>query len=349
MNGFKDEQPKIGTGEGESPLAPPPQPKVDVRTMESDLKSLQETGGQAARPYAPPPAGGQPQEPVFQPPQVETPPPPPTVPSRPADISAITPSPEKKKGKKSVIVLIVILVIIGAVAAGYFFVYPALFPSAPEEVTQPPPAEEPPVTEEPPAQEPEGPSAANLPTVSTYSSYFKTQADASQDITLITALLDSFRELIPYAASTETSFKEIVVKNQNGQVIAFSGLMPLIAPNFFDSTTLNYFEDNYNVFVYTNEDGTWLGFIAKLKEGVDAGAIQSRMNALQNDSNDKNFFLVDVGEMGAWRDGTVKTKPTSLVDFTQTGATLSYAWFENFLLISTNLNGATEAATRLGF
>src|SRR3990167_7902408 len=48
--------PPLSTGEGESPLANPLAPKIDMRTMESDKNSSKESGGAAPRPYVPPPA-----------------------------------------------------------------------------------------------------------------------------------------------------------------------------------------------------------------------------------------------------------------------------------------------------
>ena len=39
----EEQKPKLDTGEGETPLTTPP--KIDIRTMSSDKKSLEEGGG----------------------------------------------------------------------------------------------------------------------------------------------------------------------------------------------------------------------------------------------------------------------------------------------------------------
>jgi hypothetical protein len=70
---------------------------------------------------------------------------------------------------------------------------------------------------------------------------------------------------------------------------------------------------------------------------------------LQKSDNLSNYFLEDVGLKKDWQDGKVKNKPTSLVNFEKTGATLSYTWFDSYLLLSTNLEGAENVATLLGY
>lgn len=361
---WSEGQAKIGTGEGESPLAPPPQPKMDMRTMESDLRSIQETGGQTVKPYAPP-GGGMPPEPTFQPPQIETTPPasppPPTMPSGPATMTPLEPS--KPKGKGLWITLLIIIVVIGLAAVGYFFIYPALFPAdqpgqptvEPPPVETPPPApeEQPPIV--PPAEEPEPepepaePSADTLPTVSNHVSLFKTPADAVLDVTLPSATLSSFRSAILAAPITADGFREIVVRNSLGQPIALSGLMPLLVPGFFDAATLARFEEDVTLFVHSASGQVHLGYVAKLRDNADVGQAQERMSALQQDSANGNLFLAAPGELGVWRDGTIAGKPASVVDFSQPGATLGYVWLEKNLLLTTSLAGGEEAAERLGF
>ncbi len=360
------EELKIGPGEGEVPL---------MRTMESDLKSLQESGGQSVRPYIPQEKKEsissetqvKPEE-TFQPPQPEV-----SSPTPPPSTSETTqPKPSFKFPKKIFFLgALVLIVLLGGGALGYFFVYPALFgektaleTEAP--VTQPQPSPEtplPPPSEEPalPQETQEQPTSSettsvseepaitfNLPSISEHLSFFKTKPE-TVEIKLTEPNLNALKSAIAFSPSETPSLKELLIKTPDDKYLAFSGLMPLIVPQFFNQETLNYFEEDYTAFVYTNSQGTWLGFIAKLKENVNISAIQDRMSALQKDQDNKNFFLVDVGEAKPWTDGFVKGKPSSLGPFSKEGATLSYTWFERYLLISTHLEGAERAATLLGF
>ena len=73
------------------------------------------------------------------------------------------------------------------------------------------------------------------------------------------------------------------------------------------------------------------------------------MSAMQNDPDLVNLFLNDPGAVGTWKDGSVLNHATSEISFSKAGSTLSYTWFDRYLLVSTNLNAAKEAATRLGY
>jgi hypothetical protein len=344
-----DEQLKIDTGEGEVPLAPPSSQNLDARTMESDLKSLQETGGQNVKSYTPTPTPSK-EEPTSREQMFEPPSDIPPTGAAPTAVPPPTPLP-KKKSKIGPVVAVTVL-IIAAAAVGYFIVYPALVPSFIEEEIAPPVSESPPEVispEQEPPIIPPAPSALNLPTIETHLSYFTSPADSVRQAVLVIADINSFHETVGPRTGQTPTFEEIVVENQNGRVIAFSGLMPLLAPAFFNPNVLGYFENDYTLYAYTNSQGTWLGVIAKLRNDVDVSAIQNQMSGFQRDPDNRNFFLADPGAMGVWRDGAIKDKPSSIVDFERNDATLSYAWFDKYLILSTNLNGAAEAATRLGF
>jgi len=353
-----EEQLKINTGENEVPLAPPPPQNLNVRTLQSDLESLQQTGGQIVKPYNPEISSkNQSQDQIFQPPQIETPATAAGIPNSPDNNQKTTEQTPKKKNKLASIIIIV-LIIVAAAAVGYFFVYPALvapkttteqIPQQPttEPTTSAQPSEQPIPSE--PTVVPQLPSALNLATIETHASYFKSPTDFTRELNLVYADLNSLKELIGSRTNENPVLEEIIIKNEQNKVISFSGLMPLFAPNFFTSSTLNYFEDDYTLYTYINNQGSWLGIIAKLKNNADVAAIQNQMSNLQKDPDNRNFFLTNPGSIGVWRDGKIKNKPSSIVDFEKAGASLSYTWFDKYLLLSTNIDGATEAATRLGF
>jgi len=362
----QEEQLKITTNENETSLTPPPPQNLNIRTMESDLKSLQETGGQTVKPYNPNSTPkDQSQEQIFELPQTENSlnlsnltPPPPADNTNAAKNSELNPN--NKKKNKIFSIIIIALVIIAAIAVGYFIIYPIIASKnttetpTPQQPIQPITNESIPITEpveQLPEQQPltQLPSALNLKTIEIHASYFKSPADFTREINLIYADLNSLKEIIGFRTNETPILEEIIIKNEQNKIISFSGLMPLFAPNFFKLDTLNYFEDDYTLYTYINNQGTWLGVIAKLKNNADIITIQNQMINLQNDPDNRNFFLTDPGLMKIWRDGKIKDKPSSIVDFEKEGASLSYTWFDKYLLLSTNLNGATEAATRLGF
>lgn len=362
----------LPTGEGEVPLAPSPQPKTEVRTMGSDLRSMQEQGGGEPRPYvprptpAPPPApGGSPapfSKPTvpFTPPQVEPAgmPPKPPAPERPA--APVPPAPAgKPKSRRGIFIgIISFVVVIGLAAVGYFFIYPMFAGTPAEEATAPaaggetlPPPQEPPAPPappEPPAAPPPAPPEV-IPGIDTHTSLFAILADIRTDITITPASAEGLRAALPFDRTSVPLFREVVMKTAEGKVMAFGEFAKRLVPGFFTADFVSSFADDATYFTYAATNGTWFGLAIPLRGGANLGDMQGKMSVLQHDPDNKNFFLTDPGAEGVWRDGSIKGHPASLVDFATPGATLGYTWLNRTLLLSTNTAAGEEAARRLGF
>lgn len=365
--------PKIGDGEGETPLAKQPVEKVDMRTMASDIASLQETGGGIPRSYTPgshPQNGGN----RAKQPGITPPPIPPGASKAPESVfpeSMPPATPKKKKGKAFGWILGIIL-IVGIAAVAYFFILPIIggnnsapeisknentapAPIGEENEGQPSPAAEENISEESADEntnlEPEN-QTVPLPsgqTLDVHVSLLKNPADLVFDVKLSSFTLEDMKSKIEFMTTSIPVFKEIVFKTEENKPISFGYAASRFFPSFFTPDMIEKFQNDGTFFSYTNTEGTWLGLIAKLKDGVEAGPVQDSMVTLQQSPDLKNIFLVDPGNQGAWKDGAVAEKPTSLVDFSRNGATLSYTWFDRYLLIGTNLDGSNEAAKRLGY
>lgn len=366
-NNQKNPQP-IGTGEGEVPLVDPSSSKIDLRTMSSDMSSIKEMGGNVPRPYTPPPS-----IPNVEPKKVEPPKNIPqqnqatfsvnqTFPTQTQNTQQATPI-KKQKGSGLFIAILVIIVLAGLAAVGYFFVYPKFASEPVVDVTEEevvaineniPQEEEivplvPIATTTTSTQEMEIVPESNIPVNEIHSSFLKTTSDLVLDSKLASFGINDLKQTIEFTSTTLPLFKEIIWKNENNKPITFGYVSELFAPDFFTKEFTDKFESDFTAFAYTNTKGTWLGFISKLKDGVQLGQVQDSMSALQRSPSLSNFFLVDPGIINPWKDGKVNKKPTSLADFSLSGATISYTWFDTYLLVSTNLDGASEAAKRLGY
>ena len=358
----------LGTGEGEVPLAKMPSDKIDVRTMASDVTSMQETGGGMPRPYTPQTQTTAPKETTARP----TPISPSQSPINFVDQmvggigqagqqTSTTPQPKKTGGGRSLFgTLLIVIIVVGLIVIGYFFVYPQFIntgtekdqgvatttpPTLPEETANVPPIPAP----ETATTSPVVPPTAPVSTVEVHASFFKTKADLVVDAKLSAFTLEDLKKPIAFETTSVPLFKEIVWKTQENKPLSFSQIASLIFPNFFTTEKVANFEDDFTLFAYSNTKGTWLGFVVKLKDGVDIGAIQNSMSTLQKDIGLKNLFLSDPGTMNPWKDGKVRNKPTSLAPFSLQGATISYTWFDRYLLVSSNLEAAEEAGKRLGY
>lgn len=362
----------LGAGEGEVPLAESPFSKVDVRTMGSDVSSLKESGGNMPQPHSPKPAevgGAQKQESPPSPPENQQK-------SAPAEKGAFIPQDigmssvvapiatdlagaqkEKPTKKTLFVILLSVIIFVGLAVAAYFFIYPALFPEKGldeivpqtpqiEEVTPPTPPIKP---EEIPVIPPPVIDEKKPATIELHASFLKNPADLVFDVKLSPFSLETLSKAVPFESTSVPLFKEVVMKNSDNKPIAFASIAPLFTKTFFTPEVVQYFKDDVTAFSYTNDRGTWLGFITKLNDAASLGVVQNLMSKLQKDPNLKDFFLTDPGTIGEWKDGSVLGKPASQVSFLLPAATLSYTWFDTYLLISTNLDGAKEAAKRLGY
>ena len=123
QNSWSNPKP-IGTGEGEVPLTNSGAPKIDIRTLATDTKSLQEEGMVSPKPYIPPPSI--PTPPVNKIPETTFSPPAPIdmrTPSRPTIPQDLKNSLPKKKTK--LLPVIVLVLAVGFAALGYFVIYPS--------------------------------------------------------------------------------------------------------------------------------------------------------------------------------------------------------------------------------
>ncbi|MFH0806654.1 MAG: hypothetical protein V1885_02945 [Candidatus Brennerbacteria bacterium] len=371
-------KPQIGTGEGESPLAPrpvtPPSPSLETRTFSSDLGSIRSTGGSEPAPYTPSPV-----KPIVPPPgiavsgtfpRVGGAPPVPPVGGMPPSLSIpsspiIPPATPKTGGKKIFVAVLSFLIVVALGAIGYFFVYPLFMGEVPA-VTPPPAA---PVLPEPensgtsgihPFEEsatstgeaPETPVVdpwSGIQGVSSHDSLFTTRADTVTEVILTAPTLQAFKSALPSGSVATPLMSEVVVKMPSGNILPFSKLATLIAPTFFTSSLLSSFDEDATYFTYAEPSGTWFGMVVQLRAGAPIGPVQDGMGTLQANPDLANFFLEDPGEKGVWVDGSVREKPASQVSFEAPGATFSYTWFGRNLLLSTNLTGAEAAAELLGF
>ena len=377
--------PSLGTGEGESPLAKPSEvskaPQVDVRTSASDIKSMQESGGGPPRPYTPPPPpppteGGSGQKipsaptekqsfsQVFKPPQVEQPS---ITPAKLPDSLGGMQISDKKSKKGLFLGILALIIVVGVAAAGYFFVYPIFF-QTPEEIEVPqepvsstpteiPTVPEVPVVPEVPAVPPEDEQVEEetgileesslTPTITEHASLFKMSADLSEDASLSAFDLSGVRGATQFTTAEVSVFKEIVLKDSESNFVSLSGLMDVLLAGIFTSDVVGTFEPDFTMFAYTDDKGTWPGYVMKLKSDSVLADVKSSISQIESDTNITNLFLTDPGSSATWKSGQVEGVSNRYLTFGQSGAGLNYGWLDNTLVIGTSYPGFQEALKRL--
>ncbi|KKU91587.1 MAG: hypothetical protein UY23_C0001G0193 [Candidatus Jorgensenbacteria bacterium GW2011_GWA1_48_11] len=337
----------IGTGEGESPLATPPSPKIDLRTMASDMNSLKETGGGAPKAYVPEMPAAQPApmpSSSFEPLKISNAETPASFPA------AITPA----KSKKGLFWgLVALIVVAGLGAAGYFFVYPTFF-AGPKtaETTLPPTTEIPPPTQPEvqnptPIPTPETPAAA--PTIQNHVSLFKTAADTTADVTLATTDLTSLAAALPFATADVPILKEVVLRDAQNNILTLSQVINLFFAQDITNDVLNEFNPDLTTFVYTDNAGTWPGLILAPSQNANLTDLQTKLNQeLEAGTHLTGLFLSNPGTAGTtWKTGSTNAVSNRYLTFSTVGFALNYGWVGQNLLISSSYNGFKEAINRL--
>lgn len=353
----------IGTGEGEIPLATPPSAKLDARTMSSDLRSMQQSGGAMPRPYAPQstPSTAAPARPPV--PQVPVPSVSQSAPASPLSSAASFAAPVEKKGGKNIFVISLVAVLVAGLGAlGYFVLYPMIFgesavPPASEEVQTPSVPAPAPTTELTPEPTPtpsdslpsseSGSTPAPTPVSAlAHTSYFKIAADETKNLSLTNLTFPSLFSLLSFETSAVPFFKELAGKNTTGAVLTFEQFAGTSFPSVFTPEVVAQFEPDFTLFSLTNEKGTWLGFVAK-KSTTASSQLPSLVAKIESSPTLQGFFLKTPGIMQAWKVGKVGTTDTRYASFQLAGAAFNYGWSGDYLVVSASYDAFKEALRRL--
>ncbi len=373
QNWGETSNPGQGQG-GPSMPPPPPPPEITLRTMQSDLQSVKQSGGENPVPEA------------FTPPEIKK-----QASSelddlskeegmiRPGAAEGVLPPAEapKKKGKIFVLITILILVLAGAAYAGYVYIYP-MFAKPVISVNTPAPQTNIPETPSTTVTTPE-----NIPPVATSTEEMATTtedvatttpevplqpvlkphisllvpnpADSSINLNVVgSTTLASVRDLLIAESNnkpaSQTYLKEVVLSNEGGQLV-FADSLPLFLPEITSAELTPFFEDDFTSVIFYDANGSWFGLIAKLKNGADVAVAKTLMAKIESSASLTNLYIQNPGTKigSSFKDGKANNLPTRYISFSKTGASLNYGWTANNLFVlSTSYNGMKAMLTKLG-
>jgi hypothetical protein len=315
----------------QNPVAPPPPPEIGLRTMQSDIKSVQ--AGEAA-----------PSPEAVLPPELES------VMEKPETVNqmpgaVVSPAGGRKPVKMVLLVLGIAVLAGGLGVFGYYVVYPLVFP-APTISPQPPQAAQPaPLAEAP----------ASVPVMAPHQTYFVNAPAATAEIKLESVDSDS----ITAALQTETldrlpdnSVKEVVMLDANGSQISSNSLFNALLGTTIDIPADKsewLFEDDFTAFVYYDANGVWPGYIAKAKVPQPAEAATDVPGLLEQIENAdlSLFYIQPAADFAEFKDGQYKTFATRYA-VGPAGASFNYGVFGDYAVISASFGGLKAAAALLG-
>ncbi len=348
----------MGTGEGESPLMKPAAPNVDVRTMSSDMQSIN-TGSPAPKPYVPQAA---PENMTAIPPI-----PPASVPDQSfqipqADTTFGSPMPEmpvKKSGKGIFTAIIVFIAVVGLAALGYFVIYPIFFadPTTPvvENINPNPvpalPAAEPTPTPEPaPITEAVSSTAPVAPATPapTHVSILTIPADSKLELSTVLKYGPVLSNLA-LNTTASPSLTEIIYKDSNGNLLETADILKNVLK--LEALAFNYQfnEGGAAGMVYNDSKNVRsLGFVFQLANNTD---LETKISGLQSFIEKLGFSGIFSGNPGAekaWKSSQVSGASNHrYLTFENPGFTIDYGWVGNKLVISTSFDGFKEIIKRL--
>lgn len=339
---------------------PPPPPEIGVRTMESDVKSIRETGGGSPQPYTPSekpaevketakptigvPGYSGPEKAVFEQPMEGAGKAEPTFtipePKMETPMPTPTETPAKKPSKKRLIILLSILIgVIALGVVGYFLVFPILFPAEPVIET--------PITTQPPIVPTEEPAPITAP-APTHASFFVTPVPQETISLSVVNASDIKSSLASLASSIEAgNFKEAVFQKPGNVLIKASEILPLLINGLTAQDFTDNFEDDFTSFVWVDNNGAWPGYILKVKQNIPLLQAQTRLAKIES-ANFANTFLAEPGPITkTFQNGKAKDLDTRYQTYTKAGAAINYGWLNDYLIISTSYNGLLQVVDSL--
>jgi hypothetical protein len=300
----------------------PPRQEVNIRSFESDMASLQASGGTSPAPKTIRLEDLPEESPIFHP---ET--------ANQLAGSAIE-VPAGMGWKKILKFAGALILVVALGLVGYFVIYPIIFPA-------PQPAEISPPRGRPAVQAP--------PVKAPHQSFFAVPAPVSKDIILTqVALLDIIAALQTEAGVGEPpgTLKELAIADSGGQ-ISFNEFLNALAPQIAVNEIAPLLEDDFTGFLYYDARGIWPGYVARLKPGaspVDAEALLARLE----EGDVRLFYVADPGVHSGFQNGPYKNYPVRFAKFSVPGASFNYGLAGDYAVISSSFDGLKSAFNYLG-
>lgn len=331
--------PDPNAGDKSEGVPPPPQPPITIRTMDSDIKSMQENGG------------GAPQEEIINAPRAPIQPNMPNPndedmrikiqgyggPEKGVFSSVSLPSSEKGTDQQTptpiqtnpsgggalgkIIALLVTIIVAAAIGVGlYFYVYPFLLTPSTSPTPEPSAS-----ASSTPIQA--APSATPSPITSVHNSLIKSSKNEEAS-----SMSEVKAEVV---AAGSSLLKEIILKKDGSQTL-LSNYFPNIITELSSSDLSSNFDNDFTAFIYYDENGAWPGYALKRKQGISPFAAQNTFRKIETSKSLSNLYLFNVGnKKGEFKNGTYKGVDTHYLVFESKGASLNYAWKDDILIITT--------------
>ena len=350
MDDLNRESQSVTPASPQTPSVPPPPkgPEIKIRTMESDIKSVEQSGGSIPEAETIKPEelenGGSvgeitPPEPISEqavPPIRQISP----IAGAEELVVEVKEQPAPKKTRRWLIWLLVISILIAVGAAAYVYLIPLFtYVSVPAPV-QPPVTTPQPVT---PVQLPTIP--AGRPSIFGLEEQRVVNVEVGDYsvVNILTALQNEASLM-----SADQPFKELKL-TVGGLPANFSQFLAALLPELANSQTTidltNNFEEQFTGFLIYQEGQAWPGYVVKKK---NPQVTVAKLSGIEKSSISNIYLTLPSGQI-SFNTGPVGEKYTSrYTSFSNKPASFNYGLFGDYLIISTTFQGLTKAIELLG-
>lgn len=190
-----------------------------------------------------------------------------------------------------------------------------------------------------------------------HQSFFRVAADETVqgDIESISPSVDaSFYELVTNVVASvapETSLIEIEAIGAGGNAVPWVEFLRRRGANILSAEFFNEkFEQDFVLFLYRDASGWRPGYILRLRKGQQAATLRNAIRALENDPLAlSRLFAEPPGRItGTFGDQQVAGQPVRMLSFAAPDTAFVYGWFFNeYFILGTSLDGVKKAVSRL--
>lgn len=294
---------------------PAPAIDVQIRTMKSDLASLQATGGNNATPLA------------F------------ALPTAPI----VVPRQRRSHGFRTIVIGIVVVIVLAGLAYAGYLLYKRLVentgPGAPAASSGTTTS----ATNTPSDLFP-ATLVEELP--GAHRTLLQMAADATLVMTLNNATVSDPSQLRTYAQTlretlnkVRTPTAEIEVRNSAGKPISFPAFLSFVnAPIIETGVYQNNFNLDFTFFVMREGNTYHAAYVMRLQDGKNWLFVKDGVAKLENARGLETLFPVIPGlrDEGGFTDGTLGKQQVRLLTYSKPDATFVYGWFRDYLILATS-------------
>jgi len=310
--------------QGQTNVPPPPVPEVAVRTMQSDVRSINAGDARPAPEVVQAPNIGGGQEPKFIP---ET------------DNKLKTPVGGGKKSKGMLWAIVGVIAFAGIGAAGYFYVYPLITGG---DAVPVPPVQTTPIAETPTTPPPAATPHLSLFVLEPAKTMMVEIAGSVNQSSIMEAMLTAG------VGMADNTLVELVFTDEDASQITFPMFLMALLPDFGGTNQVAAaFSNDFTAYLYKDAKGIWPGYVAQVKTGVPDATIKSWLTMLEG-ANLADFFLANPGTFMAFKDGMLNGFPDRYAVGSNPGASFAHAMINGQVIIATSYPGMQEAFRLLG-